>query len=224
MSRLLLLAGALALGGSLVAASTVAQDSKGGPPGLDALSGQLVAALKTSPGCLGVELGGFQSGKFAIFAWFQDKESLLTWYRSGVHQGAMASMRAGAAAAKKGAGGGVESKESKEPREPKEAAAPHAPLEFVPADVGTILCIATITPSEQPAVAGFPAPIGQISIELYQPLPGGASFGGTFTPLAVPLEHHRGSRVPQKGPPAAPSAPEKAGEKSGAKSGEKSGI
>jgi hypothetical protein len=213
MSRLLLLAGALVLGGSLVAVSTVAQDSKGGPPGLDAMSGQLVAALKTSPGCLGVELGGFQSGKFAIFAWFQDKESLLTWYRSGVHQGAMASMRAGFAAAKKGAGGGAEPKESKEP---KEAAAPHAPLEFVPEDVGTILCIATITPSEQPAVPGFPAPIGQISIELYKPLPGGASFGGTFAPLAVPLEHHRGSRVP----PPAPAGPEK----SGAKADEKSGI
>jgi hypothetical protein len=214
MSRLLLLAGALVLGGSLVAASTVAQDSKGGPPGLDAMSGQLVAALKTSPGCLGVELGGFQSGKFAIFAWFQDKASLVTWYRSGVHQGAMASMRAGAAAAKKGAGGGAESKESKEPKAATEAGE-HAPLEFVPEDVGTILCIATITPSEQPAVPGFPAPIGQISIELYKPLPGGASFGGTFTPLAVPLEHHRGSRVPQKGPPAAPPAPEKSGAKSG---------
>ncbi len=207
MSRLLLLAGALVLGGSLVAASTVAQEGKGGPPGLQDVGGELVAALKTSPGCFGVETGGFESGKLAIFAWFQDKESLLTWYRSDVHQGVMASMRAGFAKAKEG----------------KEAAAPHAPLAFVPDDVGTILCIATITPSEQPAVPGFPAPIGQISIELYQPLPGGASFGGTFTPLAVPLEHHRGSRVPFKGPPAAPPAPEKAPEKSGGKPAAKSG-
>lgn len=205
-SRLLLLAGALVLGGSLVAASTFAQDSNAGPQGLDAMSGQLVAALKTSPGCLGVELGGFQSGKFAIFAWFQDKESLLTWYRSDVHQGAMASLRAGAAAARKAAGGAPESKDA--------PAEKHPPLEFVPDDVGTILCIATITPSEQPQVPGFPAPIGQISIELYKPVPGGASFGGTFTPLAVPLEHHRGSRVPLQGPPKAP-APEKQGAKSG---------
>jgi hypothetical protein len=215
MSRVLLLAGALVLGGSLVVASTVAQEGKGGPPSMEAMGGELVAALKTSPGCLGVELGGFQTGKFAIFAWFQDKASLLTWYQSDVHQGAMASMKAGFAAAKKGAGGGAESKAPKEGKE----AVQHAPLEFVPDDVGTILCIATITPSEQPAVPGFPAPIGQISIELYKPVPGGASFGGTFTPLAVPLEHHRGSRVPFKGPPAAPPAPEKAPVKAGEKSG-----
>ena len=195
-SRVLLLAGALALGGSLVAASTVAQEKRGGPPGgqgMQAMGEQLVAALQQSPGCLGVELGGFQSGKFSIFAWFKDKPSLKTWYESDVHRHAMESLRAGAAA----------------PKEPQEK---HAPLEFVPDDVGTILCIATITPSTQQAVPGFPAPIGQISIELYRPVPGGASFGGTFTPLAVPLEHHRGSRVP---PPAAPAAPEKAKEKSG---------
>jgi hypothetical protein len=211
-SRLLILAGALVLGGSLVAASTVAQEKRGGPPGLEAMGGELVAALQKSPGCLGVETGGLRSGKVAIFAWFKDKESLLTWYRSDVHQGAMASLHAGAAAAKQ-AGGAAESKEA-----PPAPSAQRVPLEFVPDDVGTILCIATITPSTQPQVPGFPAPIGQISIELYKPLPGGASFGGTFSPLAVPLEHHRGSRVPPPAP--APAGPEKAG----AKAGEKSGI
>jgi hypothetical protein len=218
-SRLLILAGALVLGGSLVAASTVAQEKRGGPPGMEAMGGELVAALQKSPGCLGVELGGFKTGKLAIFAWFKDKESLLTWYRSDVHQGVMASLHAGMAAAKSAAGGAAETKEA-----PSAPPAQHQALEFVPDDVGTILCIATITPSAQPQVPGFPAPIGQISIELYKPLPGGASFGGTFAPLAVPLEHHRGSRVP----PPAPAGPEKsgakAGEKQGEKQGEKSGI
>jgi hypothetical protein len=210
-SRLLILAGALVLGGSLVAASTVAQEKRGGPPSMEAMGGELIAALQKSPGCLGVETGGFRSGKFAIFAWFKDKESLLAWYRSDVHQGVMTSLRAGMSAAKPTAGGVAEAREAT-----PAPSAQHVPLEFVPDDVGTILCIATITPSTQPQVPGFPAPIGQISIELYKPLPGGASFGGTFAPLAVPLEHHRGSRVP----PPAPAGPEK----SAAKAGEKSGI
>ena len=40
----------------------------------------LVGALKATDGCLGIELARTQSGKNVIFAWFQDKKAMLTWY------------------------------------------------------------------------------------------------------------------------------------------------
>ena len=153
-------------------------------------SEKLVAALKQSPGCLGVEVGQMKSGKLSIFAWFKDKAALVEWYYNPAHQSAMVPLMAGidaknAATAKEGA-----------PTTGEAGASKHVPLEFVADGTGPILCIATITPSATPLVPGFPMAIGQISIELYQPLPGGASFGGTFAPPSVPLEHHLGDRTP----------------------------
>jgi hypothetical protein len=162
-----------------------------GAPGTKDLGAGLAAALEKSPGCVGVELGLFQSGKLAIFAWFEDKAAAVAWVKSDYHQGAMAMLHAGAAAAGAKGGDGGKHDAAEEPQ--------REPLQWVPDDVGPILCIASITPSTEQRVPGFPTPIGQISIELYSPLPGGASFGGTFTPIKVPLLHHRGSRVP---PPA----------------------
>src|SRR4029077_11658048 len=49
----------------------------------------VVGALKTTPGCLGVETGQTSSGKQVIFAWFEDKKALVGWYHSDVHQKAM---------------------------------------------------------------------------------------------------------------------------------------
>jgi hypothetical protein len=51
----------------------------------------LVGGLKATPGCLGVETAQTASGKNVIFAWFEDKKSVLKWYYSDVHLGAMKS-------------------------------------------------------------------------------------------------------------------------------------
>src|SRR5262245_28351929 len=46
----------------------------------------LVAALKATPGCLGVETARTSSGKQVIFAWFENKKAVLAWYYSDTHQ------------------------------------------------------------------------------------------------------------------------------------------
>src|SRR5258708_2807698 len=63
----------------------------GDPPAKDGLKGfpDLVAALKASPGCLGVESAKTASGKSVIFAWFEDKKAALAWYKSDTHQQVM---------------------------------------------------------------------------------------------------------------------------------------
>jgi quinol monooxygenase YgiN len=212
--------------GGILGRQIFAQDK----PAQNDVGTQLVAALKQSPGCLGVEVGQMKSGKLSIFAWFKDKAALVDWYYSDPHQNAMDAMLAGIKAKQHQAGspaggssgapagtpkdapaGAPTAKAKSEPgKGGKEGGSAHTPLEFVADGTGPILCIATITPSATPAVPGFPMAIGQISIELYQPLPGGASFGGTFAPPSVPLEHHRGERTAEPAAPApgkAPSAP-----------------
>ena len=49
-----------------------AQHQKGGFP-------DLVAGLKATPGCLGVETARTTSGKAVIFAWFENKRAVLRW-------------------------------------------------------------------------------------------------------------------------------------------------
>src|SRR5205085_6701323 len=49
----------------------------------------VVGALRTAPGCLGVETAQTASGKQVIFAWFDGKKSLVDWYHGDVHQKAM---------------------------------------------------------------------------------------------------------------------------------------
>jgi len=51
--------------------------------------GEIVRALQTTPGCLGVETAETRSGKRVIFAWFENKKALVDWYYSDVHQRAM---------------------------------------------------------------------------------------------------------------------------------------
>lgn len=73
-----LFVGAMALAalGNLPGANQAADpppkgDGKGSPD-LVAAFPDLVAALKKSPGCLGVETARTASGKAVIFAWFED--------------------------------------------------------------------------------------------------------------------------------------------------------
>src|SRR2546428_12408539 len=83
----------------------------------------LVAALKATPGCLGVETARTSSGKQVIFAWFENRRAVLKWYYSDAHQDAMKSFFPG-----------FESRK---------------PLKEVPEDSGPIMVIASITMAKQ---------------------------------------------------------------------------
>jgi hypothetical protein len=122
----------------------------------------LVAGLKATPGCLGVETARTESGKNVIFAWFEDKKAALKWYYSGMHQGAMKGFFPGHKA--------------------------DTPLKNVPDESGPILAIASITMTDKPRFKESSLPISQIAIELYQPVSGGIFLGGRFAPesLKVP--------------------------------------
>jgi len=114
--------------------------------------------LQATPGCLGVEGAKTNSGKEVIFSWFKDKESLLGWYHSELHQKIMGKVFPG-----------------KEFR---------TPLENVPDDSGPILVVASLTFDSQAKLGGR-LPISQIAIELYTPLSGGAFVKGRFAPSSL---------------------------------------
>lgn len=123
------------------------------------LGQQMIKALKASPGCLGVEIANTASGKGVIFAWFKDKKACLDWYYGDTHQKIMKSSFPGKTFGK--------------------------PLRNVPDDCGPIMAIASITFSQKPMFEGTTLPFSQISIELYTPLKGGLSAGGTFAPPGI---------------------------------------
>jgi len=116
----------------------------------------LAAALKESPGCLGVETARTASGKLVIFAWFEDKKAALAWYNSDTHQQAMKRFLPDFTSGRK-------------------------PLADVPDDGRPIMAVASITTNDKPTKDN-PSPFKQIAIELYQPLSGGLAIGGRFAP------------------------------------------
>ena len=132
----------------------------------------LVGPLKATPGCLGVETARTASGKMVIFAWFEDKRAVMNWYNSALHQQLV-----------KMAG-------------PPDSS--HVPLAGIADDSGPILAIASLTPSDQPPSKGFPLPVSQIAIEMYQPLPGGVFVGGRFAPNSVKVPGMRDFSPPSK--------------------------
>jgi len=85
LSQVLLTAAVLAL----AVAGGHAQAPPAGGGGRSLPFPDLVAGLKATPGCLGVETARTQTGKSVIFAWFEDKQAVLNWYHSDMHQGAM---------------------------------------------------------------------------------------------------------------------------------------
>src|SRR2546423_6816621 len=125
-------------------------------PKKDAGFPDLVAALKATPGCLGVETAQTSSGKSVIFAWFEDKKALLAWYNSDVHRDVMKRFMPDVTSGRK-------------------------PLANVSDDSAPIMAIASITLTGKPTKEN-PLPFKQIAIELYQPLGGGLSVGGKFAP------------------------------------------
>jgi len=166
---LLLFAAVVAAPLAITASYVFAQGApQGGPPaGRGAppdMGKELVEGLKATKGCLGVETALTSSRKSVIFAWFEDKAATLRWYESDLHQTLLMGMNSG--------GGGEE----------------RVPMAKVPDHV-PVMCIATITPSQKPMIPGFPAPISQVSIELYTPLPGGLALNGRFAPESLKVEN-----------------------------------
>jgi quinol monooxygenase YgiN len=119
----------------------------------------LVGALKASPGCLGVEVARTESGKQVIFSWFEDKKAVETFYYSDTHQKVMKEFF-------------------------PDADGSHKPLANVPDGTGPIMLIASVTWNDKPTKEN-PSPFKQIAIEVYQPLKGGVSIGGSFGPKAM---------------------------------------
>jgi len=150
---------AVLLGVVLQLSAGLAQDKAQAPRNPFAGLPDLVAGLKATPGCLGVETARTASGKQVIFAWFENKKAVLRWYSSETHQKAM-----------------------------KMAFPDHTPgepLKGVPDNDSPIMAVASLTLGDKPEVEGTSLPIKQISIELYQPLTGGIFFGGRFAPEAL---------------------------------------
>ncbi len=148
----------------LLAAGSVAQEKpKDQKPGFN--FPDLVGGLKATPGCLGVETAKTSSGKNVIFAWFENKQAVLRWYYSDMHQGVLKSSFPGYK--------------------------PMGPLKGVPDEIGPIMAIASLTLTDKPHYEGMALPISQISIELYRPITGGIFLGSRFAPdsLKVPGMH-----------------------------------
>jgi quinol monooxygenase YgiN len=120
----------------------------------------LLDAARAHPGCLGIDTGRTASGKQVIFAWFENKAALVSWYKSDAHQKAM------------------------------KAAFPNQtfnrePLPDTPDDRGPILAIVSLKLNDSARPQGAVLPVATIGIELYTPLPGGVAVGGRFAPPAI---------------------------------------
>jgi Antibiotic biosynthesis monooxygenase len=150
---------------AMIAASFAAYVASSMPSLAQVLPGQpdfgkiLVEAAQASPGCLGVKLGRTSDGTNVIFAWFESKQALITWYKSDFHQSAM------------------------------KTAMPNQtfnrePVPDIPENTGPILALVTLKLADAP-VPGLIIPIQTIGIELYTPLPDGVAVGARFAPSAV---------------------------------------
>ena len=133
--------------------------AQGALPGQPEFGKLLVEAAQASPGCLGVKLGRTSDGTNVIFAWFENKQALVAWYKSDFHQWAM---------------------KTSFPNQNFD----REPLPDVPENSGQILALVTLKLTDK-AVPGSPIPIDTIGIELYTPLPDGVVVGGRFAPQSI---------------------------------------
>jgi hypothetical protein len=120
----------------------------------------VVNAARAHPGCLGVETGQTASGKRVIFAWFEDKKSLVAWYHTEIHMKAV---------------------KTAYPNQTFD----REPLPDLPEGSGPILAIVSLKLLDAPKPGATSMPISSIGIELYTPLPGGVAVGGRFAPEAI---------------------------------------
>jgi hypothetical protein len=131
----------------------------------------VIDAARAHPGCLGVETGQTASGRRVIFAWFEDKRSLVSWYHSQPHQRAM---------------------KTAFPSQSFD----REPLPDLAEDSGPILAIVSLKLNDAPRPDTPGLPIASIGIELYTPLPGGVAVGGRFAPAAVKVRGLREVDLP----------------------------
>ena len=117
----------------------------------------LVAGLRATPGCLGVETARTASGKQVIFAWFENKKAALAWYYSDMHR-----------SVSKGFFPNTTER---------------TPMADIPDDGQPIMAIASLTPAAPGGDTKMP--FSQIAIELYRPLSGGIALGGRFAPATL---------------------------------------
>src|SRR5258708_10321813 len=136
--------------------------AQGPQPGQPEFGKLLVEAAQASPGCLGVKLGRTGDGTNVIFAWFENKQALVAWYKSDFHQWAM---------------------KTSFPNQNFD----REPLPDVAENSGQILALVTLKLADK-AAPGSPVPIDTIGIELYTPLPDGVAVGGRVAhpPVKVP--------------------------------------
>ena len=153
---------------ALAAAALLAATGSAGsrqPAGQD-IGEQLLDGLRSTKGCLGADAAFFASGKQVIVAWFENKAAATRWYYSATHRGFM---------------GAVDHHPSDNESEPLA----HVKDESIP-----IMVMASM--SLDPALAADGgAPFGQLAIELYTPLPGGAMYNGRLAPKTLPVKHFR---------------------------------
>lgn len=160
-----------ALLGLLVAGPALLSGQTRTVPPLSAFP-DLVGALKSTPGCVGVETARTASGKQVIFAWFENRKAVMTWYYSDTHLASLNLVGAHPSS---------------------------HPMGGVPDDGRPVLAIASLTPVSNPGDTTNPLSFAQIAIELYTPLPGGVAAGGRFAPAALDVP---GLRDLPLGPPA----------------------
>ena len=151
----LVILAAVVFGPLVVAGQSQGRGTQAGGAGFP----DLVGALKATPGVLGVETARTAGGKQVIFAWFENKKAVLTWYYSDTHRSLQKMFAPGSPA--------------------------RTPMADVPDDGTPVLAIASLTLSNTPPSAESPFPVTQISIELYRPLPGGLAAGGRFSPMSM---------------------------------------
>lgn len=163
----------LAVATLVFAPSLMAQQAHPSSPTTAFDGATLAAGLKATPGCLGVELARTASGKQVIFAWFENKRALTTWYTSDAHVHAMQSVFPG--------------------HQPSASA-----LKDIPDDT-PVLTIASVTLADPATAAPGTPPFTQIAIELYTPLAGGNAVGGRFAPAALKVPGLRELTLPGGG-------------------------
>jgi quinol monooxygenase YgiN len=154
-----------------VVPSVQADDYKQPDAAMQDLGKNLLANLKATPGCLGVETAKTDSGKHMIFAFFENKKAVLAWYNSPTHQKLLTMLN---------------------PNRSKK----HIPMKGVPDDV-PLMAVASITPSDKPEPGKMP--FSQIAIEIYTPMTRGLNIGGGFAPEAFRKLHKQEAKpTPEK--------------------------
>lgn len=153
------------------------QPQTGDTPASQAANGgnfgqMLLTGLRTTEGCLGAEAAqlapnetrpDWTGTRLVIMAWFENKAAALRWYNSRTHQFMLRGV---------GAGGDRE------------------PMAHIKDESAPIMVVATVTFGGEGKLPGM-MPASQISIEMYTPLPGGASFNGRLAPDGFDIPHMR---------------------------------